>query len=225
MGNKNKLQRFKDIARFQNVYEYTDFEDEPTPKGKWHNGIFKNKNPIVLELACGKGEYTIFQAEHNPDRNYIGIDLKGNRIWKGAKYALKNKLDHVRFLRMLIDHLPDYFESGEVDEIWITFPDPHLRGSRSKQRLTSPKFLDIYRKVLKPGGRIHLKTDSDHLFNFTLETINEEGCKIIKKIDDIYKEEPDNELLTHKTFYEKKHLKAGKTIHYVAFRLNNVNSG
>lgn len=220
MGNKNKIQRFKDIARFQNVFEYTDFEDEPTPKGKWNKEIFENDNAIVLELACGKGEYTIYQAERSPEKNYIGIDLKGNRIWKGAKYALNQEMKNVRFIRMLIDHLEDYFEKNEVDEIWITFPDPHLRGSRSKQRLTSPKFLEIYRQVLKPGARIHLKTDSDHLFNFTLETIEKEGCQIVKKVDDIYKEEPDNDLLTHKTFYEKKHLEAGKTIHYVAFRLN-----
>ncbi|MDZ7721212.1 MAG: tRNA (guanosine(46)-N7)-methyltransferase TrmB [Balneolaceae bacterium] len=219
MGNKNKLQRFEDIARFQNVFEYTDFEDEPTPKGEWHKKIFENDNSIVLELACGKAEYTIYFAENNPNKNYIGIDLKGNRIWKGAKYALNQELNHVRFIRMLIDHLEDYFEKSEVDEIWITFPDPHPRGSRSRQRLTSPKFLEIYRNVLKPGGLIHLKTDSDLLFNFTLETIEEEGCEIIKKVDDIYKEEPDNELLTHKTFYEKKHLKAGKTIHYVSFTL------
>lgn len=220
MGNKNKLKRFEDIARFENVFEYTDFEEKPTPKGKWHDEIFGNDKPIVLELACGKAEYTIYLAEHFRDRNYIGIDLKGNRIWKGAKYALKNKMLHVRFIRMLIDHLPDYFEQGEVDEIWITFPDPHLRESRSKQRLTSPKFLEIYRKILKPGSIIHLKTDSDLLYEFTLETIEEEGCEITKKVDDIYSEEPENELLTHQTFYEKKHLKAGKSIHYVAFRLS-----
>ncbi|WP_234567129.1 tRNA (guanosine(46)-N7)-methyltransferase TrmB [Rhodohalobacter sp. 614A] len=220
MGNKNKLKRFEDIARFENVFEYTDFGDKPTPKGKWHKEIFENENPIVLELACGKAEYTIYLAEKNPDKNYIGIDLKGNRIWKGASYALQNGMNHVRFIRMLIDHLPDYFEKGEVDEIWITFPDPHLRESRSRQRLTSPKFLNIYRKLLNPGSSIHLKTDSDLLYEFTLETIKEERCEIIKKVDDIYKEEPGNELLTHQTFYEKKHLKAGKTIHYIAFRLS-----
>lgn len=217
---KGKIQRFKDIARFQNVFEYTDFEDEPTPKGEWHKEIFKNKNPIVLELACGKAEYTIYLAKRDPDSNFIGIDLKGNRIWKGARYALNHEMKNVRFIRMLIDHLEDYFEPGEVDEIWITFPDPHPRGSRSKQRLTSPKFLEIYRNVLKPGGLIHLKTDSDLLYNYTLETIEQEGCQIGKKVDDIYEEERDNKLLTHKTFYEKKHLEAGKTIHYVAFRLD-----
>jgi len=221
MGNKNKLQRFKDIARYQNVFEYTDFEgNEPPPKGKWNKEIFRNKNPIVLELACGKGEYTIYLAEKNPGKNCIGIDLKGNRIWKGATYALNHQVRNIRFIRMQIDHLEDYFEPGEVDEIWITFPDPHPRGSRSKQRLTSTKFLEIYRNVLKPGGLIHLKTDSDLLYNFTLETIKEEDCQIDKKVDDIYKEEPDNKLLTHKTFYEKKHLEAGKTIHYVAFQLD-----
>lgn len=217
---KNKLKRFEDIDRFENVYEYTDFEKNPTPKGKWHEEVFGNENPIVLELACGKAEYTIYMAERNPGKNYIGIDLKGNRIWKGARYALKNEMKHVRFIRMLIDHVPDYFEKGEVDEIWITFPDPHLRESRSKQRLTSPKFLGIYRRILKPGSKIHLKTDSDLLYDFTLETVDEEGCEIIKKVDDIYKEEPENELLTQKTFYEKQHLQAGKTIHYIAFRLS-----
>lgn len=219
MGSKNKLQRFEEIARFENVFEYTDFEEKPTPKGKWHKKVFGNENPIVLELACGKAEYTIFLAERQPDKNYIGIDLKGDRIWKGAKYALENKMDNVHFIRLLIDHLPDYFEKGEVDEIWIPFPDPHPRGSRARQRLTSSKFLDIYRKVTKPGVVIHLKTDSDLLFNFTLETIEEEGCEIIHKVDDIYKERPRDELLTHKTYYEKQHLKAGKKIKYIGFRL------
>jgi len=219
MGNKNKLKRFEDIARFENVFEYTDFEEKPTPKGNWNSEVFRNENPIHLELACGKAEYTIYLAERYPDKNYIGIDLKGNRIWKGATYAQDRELSNVHFIRMLIDHLPDYFEKGEVDEIWITFPDPHPRGSRSRQRLTSPKFLSIYRKVLKPGGLIHLKTDSDLLYNFTFESIDDEGCQIIKKVDDIYKEEPENDLLTHKTFYEKKHLKAGKSIHYIAFQL------
>lgn len=216
---KNKLERFEDIARFENVLEYTDFEDQPTPKGKWRKEIFRNNHPVVLELACGKGEYTLFLAEQFPERNYIGIDLKGNRIWKGAKYALNQEMENVRFIRMLIDHLPDYFEQGEVDELWITFPDPYTRGSRSKQRLTSPKFLEIYRNVLKKGGLIHLKTDSDLLYNFTLETITKEGCELLRKVDDIYSEAPYDPLLTNKTFYEKKHLEEGKTIHYICFQL------
>lgn len=217
---KNKLKRFKDIDRFENVFEYTDFEESPTPKGKWHSEVFRNNNPIVLELACGKGEYTLFLAEQFPDRNYIGIDLKGNRIWKGAKYALDQEMENVHFIRMLIDHLEDYFEPGEVDEIWITFPDPHPRESRSKQRLTSPKFLKIYRNILKKGGLIHLKTDSDLLYNFTLETIEEEECTLLRQVDDIYSEAPYDPLLTQKTFYEKQHLEEGRTIRYVCFQLN-----
>lgn len=216
---KNKLQRFEDVAHFKNVFEYTDFEGKPTPKGKWREEVFKNKNPTVLELACGKGEYTILLAEKYPNQNYIGIDLKGDRIWKGAKYALENEMENVHFIRMLIDHLPDYFEQGEVDEQWIIFPDPHPRESRSKQRLTSPKFLDIYRKVLKPKSLIHLKTDSDLLYNFTLETIEEENCTLLRKVDDIYSDTPFDPLLSHKTFYEKQHLKEGRTIHYVCFHL------
>ena len=185
MGKKNKLRRFADIARFENVFEYT-----------------------------------IYLAEQNPDKNYIGIDLKGNRIWKGAKYALENGMKNVHFIRMLIDHLPDYFDRGEVDEIWITFPDPQPRGSRAKQRLTSPKFLEIYRQVTSPGCTVHLKTDSNLLFNFTLETIEEESCNLVRIEHDIYKNAPGDDLLTHKTFYERQHLKAGKTIHYVSFQIS-----
>lgn len=218
---KNKLERFEDIARFENVFEYTDFEDGPPPKGRWHSDIFGNDNPIILELACGKGEYTLFLAEQYPDRNYIGIDLKGNRIWKGAKYAMDQGMDNVRFVRMLIDHLEDYFEPGEVSEIWITFPDPHPRGSRSKQRLTSPKFLDIYKNILEKSGLIHLKTDSDLLYDFTLETIEDENCTLLRNVGDIYKEASYDQLLTQKTYYEKQHLRDGKTIHYVCFQLKN----
>lgn len=219
MGRKNKLQRFSEIARFENVFEYTDFENTDPPKGRWKSEIFKNENPIVLELACGKGEYTIYLAEKHPNKNFIGIDLKGARIWKGAKYALEKGLSNVRFIRMFIDHLEEYFSKGEVDEIWITFPDPYPRKSKVNKRLTSSKFLEIYRKVLKSGKPIHLKTDSDKLYRFTLETIKEEGCKMIRKVDDVYSEMPEDELLTNQTFYEKQHLADGRTIHYVKFLL------
>ncbi len=216
---KNKLQRFEDVARFKNVFEHTDFEDEPLPKGKWRDEVFQNDRPIVLELACGKGEYTIFLAEQYPQKNYIGIDIKGNRLWKGAKHALKNEMENVYFLRMFIDHLEDYFEPGEVDEIWITFPDPYPRKSDAKKRLTSPKFLNIYRKVVKPGCLIHLKTDSDKLYKFTLETIAQENCTILRKVDDVYSDALYDQLLTHQTYYEKQHLEEGRTIHYVCFQL------
>lgn len=218
---KNKLQKFEDVDRFSNVFEYTDFKETPKPKGTWHQKIFKNENPIVLELACGKGEYTVSLAEKFPDKNFIGIDKKGWRLWTGASLALEKPLPNVHFLRIYIDHLEEYFEKGEVDEIWITFPDPYLRKSKSSKRLTSPKFLEIYRKILSPGATVHLKTDSDFLYNFTLETIEWENCRILDQVDDIYSERPDDPILTIQTYYEKMHLEEGKTIRYVSFRLGN----
>ena len=222
---KNKLQKFEDVDRFSNVFEYTDFgEAKSKPKGQWHNKIFKNDNPIVLELACGKGEYTINLARKYPDKNFIGIDKKGWRLWTGAKKALEEPLPNVHFMRIFIDHLTDYFEKDEVDEIWITFPDPYLRDSQSSKRLTSPKFLNIYSKILSSGARIHLKTDSEDLYDFTLETISEECCEIIDRVDDVYAERPDDPILTIKTYYEKMHLEKKKTIQYIAFRLGSDNT-
>lgn len=215
---KNKLRKFEDVARFPNVFEYTDFKDVPKPKGRWHDEIFKNSNPIVLELACGKAEYTINLAKKFPGKNFIGIDKKGWRIWDGAKKALENSLSNTHFMRIFIDHLEEYFAEGEVDEIWIIFPDPFLRGSRESNRLTSPKFLKIYKNILRPGAAIHLKTDSDQLYNYTLDVIDSENCQIIEKVDDVYQERPDDDILTIQTFYEKMHLKEGKTIRYVSFK-------
>jgi len=219
--SKNKLQRFSEIAEFPNVFEYTDFEDgSQKPKGSWASDIFGNDHPVCLELACGKGEYAHALAEKYPQKNYIGIDIKGARMWKGAKIALEKEMGNIRFLRAQIDHLDEYFAPGEIEEIWITFPDPYLRKSKSSKRLTSPKFLDIYRIILKPDGLIHLKTDSDPLFRFTRETIRETCCELADLVEDVYKERPDDELLTVKTFYEKQHLEKGKTIKYVCFRLD-----
>lgn len=219
---KNKLQKFEDVDRFSNVFEYTDFEEMPKPKGTWHHKIFKNENPIILELACGKGEYTVSLAEKFPDKNFIGIDKKGWRLWTGARKALEKPLSNVHFLRIYIDHLEEYFEKGEVDEIWITFPDPYLRKSKSSKRLTSPKFLAIYRNILSPGAPVHLKTDSEFLYNFTLDTIEQENCRILDQVDDVYSERPDDPILTIQTYYEKMHLEEGKSIRYVSFRLGNV---
>ena len=216
---KNKLQKFEDVARFQNVFEYTDFTDRPKPRGRWHSDIFKNRNPITLELACGKAEYTVQLAGRNPDRNYIGIDKKGWRIWTGAKTAIEENLENAHFMRIFIDHLEEYFEPGEVDEIWIVFPDPFLRGSRESNRLTSTKFLEIYKNILKPGSVIHLKTDSPELFSYTLEVIDQEKCRLVDRCDDVYRERPDDELLTIQTFYEEMHLREGRTIRYVSFQL------
>lgn len=216
---KDKLKKFEDVDRFQNVFEYTDFEKKPKPAGTWHEEIFRNKNPIVLELACGKGEYTVNLARRFPDKNFIGIDKKGWRLWKGAKTALTENLKNVHFIRMFIDHLDQYFEQEEVDEIWITFPDPYLKGSELSKRLTSPKFLNIYRNILKPDAIIHLKTDSDELYEFTLSVIKNENCLIRENVEDLYAEKPDDPLLSIRTFYEKMHLKEGRTIHYVSFQL------
>lgn len=219
--SKNKLQRYREIRDLENVFEYTDFQhpDEEKPAGKWHE-IFGNRNPIILELACGKGEYTLNLAKRTPDKNFIGIDIKGARIWLGANVAREQSMDNVRFIRMFIDHIDEYFEKGEVDEIWITFPDPYLRKKKKrKKRLTSKKFLKKYRKILKKESPVHLKTDSDQFFQFTLDVIREENCTIERLVKDIYTDVPDDPILTIQTYYEKNHLKANKKIKYVCFRL------
>src|ERR1700730_506101 len=159
MGSK-KLQRFEAIRSFSNVLQYPE-----GMAGKW-NVFFKNNNPITLELGCGKGEYTVGLSTLYPDKNFIGVDLKGNRIYSGAKESLKNNLDNAAFLRTQIDKIDSYFSTCEVSEIWITFPDPQLRTSRAKKRLTHPRFLRLYQSILKPGGVVHLKTDSPSLFYF-----------------------------------------------------------
>jgi len=218
MGRKNKLERIADVQRFSNVFEYKNFKENPELKGKWHTHVFRNHNPITLELACGKGEYTTNLAREYPERNFIGIDIKGPRIWVGAKQALEEPLENVRFLRSFIDHLENFFVENEVDEIWIPFSDPYLKKER--KRLTAPKFIDVYRSILKPGGLIHVKTDSRVLYNYTLEVIQREKCIIEQRIDDVYHEKHNYEhLTTIQTYYEKMHLEAGKSIHYVSFRL------
>ncbi|HEX6981775.1 MAG TPA: tRNA (guanosine(46)-N7)-methyltransferase TrmB [Balneolaceae bacterium] len=218
---RNKLERFIDISEFEHVLEYTDFENNTSskPKRRWHSDVFKNENPIVLELACGKGTYTVSLATQNPHKNFVGIDIKGARIWKGAKKSLNSGLTNVRFLRIFIDHLSEYFAPKEVDDIWITFPDPYLKKSDQSKRLTSPKFLSIYQKVLKPEGSIRLKTDSNELFSYTREVTEATSCKVLDIVEDIYKERPDDQWLTIKTDFEKKHLKKGKTISFIKFTL------
>ena len=218
---KNKLERFAEIAEFEHVLELTDFqeEDEEKPKGRWNNDLFENDNPIILEIACGKGEYTLELARRNPQTNFIGIDIKGARLWKGAKRALNQDLANVRFLRIYIDHLDEYFAPGEVHNMWITFPDPYPKYSDRNKRLTSPKFLATYQKVLDSDGIIHFKTDSDKLWDFTKNVVREEGCEVLDLVENIYQERPEDPLLTTKTYYEKKHLEDGKTIKYLKFRL------
>lgn len=214
MGHK-KLVRFEAIKSFPNVLQYP----EPgTVKGKWKE-FFKNNHPITLELACGKGEYSVSLGRENKDRNYIGIDIKGNRIYNGAKKALNEGLQNVAFLRTQIAQLTDYFALGEVSEIWIIFPDPFLKDGKAKNRLTHARFLHLYQQVLVPGSVIHLKTDSRELYDFTLETIQEQGCTIKENIADIYGKGMATGPLAIQTFYEQMHLAEGRTIYYIAFTL------
>jgi tRNA (guanine-N7-)-methyltransferase len=212
MGQK-KLIRFSELNTFPNVLQF--------PKdvsGKW-NDFFKNKNPITLELACGKGEYAVGLGQLFPERNFIGIDLKGNRIWVGAKKALQNNLTNIAFLRIEIDQLTEYFTNNEVTEIWITFPDPQMRRSKAKKRLTHPKFLRLYRQILTHGGLIHLKTDSPDLYQFTKLVIEFYGCMLKKDSDNIYKQEVIEEELKIKTHYESLDIAGSNKIHYLCFSL------
>ncbi len=228
---KNKLKQFAELDTFSNAMQFglhkkADFK----LKGKWASEYFKNKHPIVLELACGKGEYAVGMARLHSDKNFIGIDIKGNRIWRGAKTALEEKLHHVAFLRTNIEWLTDFFADGEVSEIWITFSDPFLSSSKAHKRLSSTRFLDLYHQVLPSGGQVHLKTDDETLYQYTLDVLSGveknnkwefdvNQFKLISARNDIYNdggEVPD--VLNIKTYYEKKHLAKGKKIKYVIFQ-------
>lgn len=217
----NKLQRFAEIKTFDHVFEHTDFQSEEAqkPRGRWNSDIFKNTNPIVLELACGKAAYTLALAQQNPEKNFIGIDIKGARIWKGCRQAQAEQLDNVRFLRAFIDHLDEYFDPGEVAEIWITFPDPYPRGRDRDKRLTSPRFLAIYKRILQSRAAIHFKTDDSSFFKYTLAMVNSCWGTVVDQVIDIYSERPEDELLTIQTDFEKKHLQNDKTISYCKFTL------
>ena len=211
MGQK-KLIRFAELLTFPNVLQY--------PKGmagNW-NEFFHNDFPITLELACGKGEYAVGMGKMFPERNFIGIDLKGNRIWVGAKNAIRDNLLNVAFIRSHIDKLTDYFNPKEIAEIWLPFPDPQLRGSKAKKRLTHPKYLRLYQSVLKPGGFIHLKTDSPALYNFTKQVIRLFDLKTELDLEDIYQHQiPDT--LKIKTHYESLDIAQSQKIFYLRFSL------
>lgn len=212
MGQK-KLIRFAAIENFANVLQYP----EGMP-GNWH-GVFKNNNPITLELACGKGEYSVALGRENPDRNFIGVDIKGNRIYIGAKKALAEGLSNIAFLRIQIGQLSSYFASREVNDIWIIFPDPFLRDGKAKNRLTHPRFLKLYQQVMKPGGTVKLKTDSPELYAFTKEVVAEHGCPVVTDIADIYGKGLATGPLAIQTHYEGLHLADGRTIYYIEFQL------
>jgi len=212
MGQK-KLIRFAEVAEFPNVLQYPQ-----GMKGKWKDH-FNNNHPITLELACGKGEYTVGLAQLYPGRNFIGVDVKGNRIWVGAKKALQQELNNVAFIRTQIDKITDYFAPGEVQEIWLTFPDPQLRTSKAKKRLTHPKFLRLYQQVLQQNGKIHLKTDSPHLYNFTRLVISIHELPLLKDMDNVYDIENRDEELKIKTHYEGLDIAGSNRIHYLQFSL------
>jgi tRNA (guanine-N7-)-methyltransferase len=208
-----KLIRFAELDTFTNVLQFpTDIA------GKW-SGFFGNEHPITLELACGKGEYAVGLGQLYPDRNFIGVDLKGNRIWVGARKALQQQLRNVGFLRTQIDQVADYFTVGEVAEIWITFPDPQLRLSKAKKRLTHPKFLRLYKQFLLPGGLIHLKTDSPDLYRFTKLVIELYGCPLHRDIDDVFKQDQVSDEMKIKTHYESLDIAGSNRIHYLCFSL------
>lgn len=212
MGQK-KLVRFAELETFPNVLQYP-----VGTAGTW-NEFFKNKNPITLELACGKGEYAVGLAQLYPNQNFIGIDLKGNRIWVGAKKAIQQNLRNVAFIRTQIDRVAEYFVPNEVTDIWITFPDPQLRMSKAKKRLTHPKFLRLYQQFLVPGGCIHLKTDSPDLYRFTKFVIELYGCPLHTDMDNVFAQKPVPDELKIKTHYESLDIAGSNKIHYLCFSL------
>ncbi len=211
---KPKLEKFAELEHLKNV-----FDRDSSIKGKWAT-YFDNKNPIVLELACGKGEYARGMSVIFPDKNFIGVDIKGNRLWTAAQLSIQGELRNVAFIREQIDLLEEYFCEGEIDEIWIIFPDPFLKKSRAKKRLTAPKFLEVYKRLLKKGGLVNLKTDSPELYNYTLEVIRDQRLTIIENHSDIYKEEVTYKTHNIQTHYEKMHLKNLRTIKYLQFKLD-----
>lgn len=212
MGQK-KLVRFAAIKEFKNVLEFPE-----NMAGQW-GCFFERVQPLTLELACGKGEYALGLARLHPNQNFLGVDLKGNRIWVGAKKALEEGLANVGFLRTQIEQIAEYFAPGEVQSIWITFPDPQLRFSKAKKRLTHPIFLRKYQQILTPGGYIHVKTDSPDLYRFTRLVIELYGCVLHKASDNVYEEQVVADELQIKTHYESLDIAGSKKIHYLCFSL------
>lgn len=223
MGSKNKLKRFKENETFTNVFQPK--RDELMDgvfslKGKWNDSFFKNDHPLVLELGCGKGEYSIGLAKKYPNKNFIGIDIKGARFWRGAKTAVEEGINNVAFLRMQIELIAYAFAKGEVDEIWITFPDPQIKYKRTKHRMTNSEFLERYKKILKPEGVVNLKTDSEFMHGYTLGLLHGAGHEILYANHDVYKNEGSPEEVTGiQTFYESQYLEQNKPITYIRFKI------
>lgn len=223
MGSKNKLKRFKENDTFANVIQPTREEivDGNFPyKGKWNRDFFKNDAPIVLELGCGKGEYSVALARKFPNKNFIGIDIKGARFWRGAKTAIEENMNNVAFIRSQIELIEGMFAENEVSEIWITFPDPQIKYKRTKHRLTNEAFLARYKKILNPEGTVHLKTDSEFMHGYTLGLLHGAGHKVLYANHDVYKNEGSPEEVTDiQTFYESQYLEVNKAITYIHFKI------
>ena len=223
VGSKNKLKRFSENETFTNVFQPTREEvvgDQFPLKGKWNSEFFKNDNPIVLELGCGKGEYSVGLAERFPEKNFVGIDIKGARFWRGAKTAVESGMNNVAFVRTQIELINHIFAENEVSEIWITFPDPQIKYKRTKHRMTNSEFLNNYKKILKPKGLMHLKTDSEFMHGYTLGLLHGEGHEVIYANHNIYKNEgAPAEVTGIQTFYESQYLEVNKPITYIKFRI------
>ena len=225
MGSKNKLKRFNQNLSFSNVIQPEREEvtsGEFRFKGKWRQDFFKNDRPIVVELGCGKGEYSVYLAQQYPEKNFVGVDIKGARFWAGAKESLELGLSNVGFLRTQIELIDAIFEENEVDEIWITFPDPQIKFKRTKHRLTNPAFLDRYHTILKPEGRIHLKTDSEFLHGYTLGLLEGKGLEVDYAHHDVYGNPYSPKHVTAiQTHYERLFMEKGRLITYLSFRFPN----
>jgi len=223
VGSKNKLKRFNENETFSNVFQPTREEivsDKFKLKGKWNTDFFKNDNPIVLELGCGKGEYSVSLGERFPEKNFIGIDIKGARFWRGAKTALENDMNNVAFIRTQIELIDLLFTENEVSEIWITFPDPQIKYKRTKHRLTNATFLAKYKTVLKEEGVVHLKTDSEFMHGYTLGLLHGAGHEVLYANHNVYNNEGAPEEVTAiQTFYEKQYLEVDKAITYTRFKI------
>jgi tRNA (guanine-N7-)-methyltransferase len=210
--SRTKRDKFAELNILPNV-----IQRQADIKGKWRKLYFKNENQIIAELGCGRGDFINELARCLPQSNCIGVDLKGARLWRGAKAALSGKLTNVIFLRTSIRYIEEYFESGEIDEIWLTFPDPFPKRRHASLRLTASPYLEIYRRILKPGGLVHLKTDDPGLFDFTLTNVTANGWRVLETIDDLYAAPIKDGILYIQTKYERKHLADGRTIRYLRF--------
>jgi tRNA (guanine-N7-)-methyltransferase len=224
LGSKNKLKRFKENETFSNVIQPTRedvLNNTLMLKGNWNRNFFKNENPIVLELGCGKGEYSVNLATMFPKKNFLGIDIKGARFWRGAKTALAEKINNVGFLRTQIELVDCVFDENEVDEIWITFPDPQIKYKRTKHRMTNPDFLSKYKKILKPNGMVHLKTDSEYMHGYTLGLLQGLGLTIEYAHHDVYgTTNAPKEVTNIQTYYESQYLAINKKITYLRFNFS-----